>query len=101
MSRSERIQQQLTIALSPSLLIVENESHHHRVPENAETHFKVVAVSESFLNHSRLERHRLINTLLAEEFRTGLHALTLQLHTPSEWAASQHVIQSPPCQHKT
>lgn len=36
--------------LNPSYLKVINESYMHNVPKNAETHFKVVIVSEDFKN---------------------------------------------------
>ncbi|MCU7948134.1 MAG: BolA/IbaG family iron-sulfur metabolism protein [Candidatus Thiodiazotropha sp. (ex Cardiolucina cf. quadrata)] len=42
------IQQKLQSAFSPLHLEVINESHMHSVPEGAESHFKVVVVSEAF-----------------------------------------------------
>ena len=64
---------------------------------DSETHFKIVAVSPDFLQMSRVERHRKINTLLAEEFDSGLHALTLHLYTPQEWVEKTKIPDSPNC----
>ena len=85
MSRRERIETELESALSPTHLEVIDESHMHDVPEGAESHFKVVAVSERFAEHKLVGRHRMVNRALSGEFETGLHALALHTWTPQEW----------------
>jgi BolA protein len=45
----------------------------------------------------RVDRHRLVHDTLAEELKGGVHALTVTLRTPSEWAGDSHVEVSPPC----
>ena len=100
MSRKKRIYNVLFEAIKPDTLIVEDESHGHSVPIGAETHYKVVVVSTQFINLTRIARHRLINTLLADEFSTGLHALSLHLYTPDEWQKQDTgAPASPACQH--
>ena len=47
-SVSQNIKNKLGV-LNPLHLEVVNESHRHSVPDNAETHFKVVIVSENFV----------------------------------------------------
>lgn len=86
MSRKERINQLLSEELQPELLTVEDESNQHQVPEGAETHFKLTIVAKQFSNLPRIERHRLVNKLITKEFNAGLHALSLNLYTPEEWA---------------
>ncbi|MBX9702737.1 MAG: BolA family transcriptional regulator, partial [Silvanigrellaceae bacterium] len=78
-------------------LDVLDESHSHHVPAGAETHFKVIMAAEEFKTLSRLERHRLINKLLRDEFDQGLHALSLYLYTPEEWQNKIKVPDSPAC----
>lgn len=98
MSRKNRIEQQLEQQLEPSFLSIENESNKHHVPEGSETHFKVTAVSESFADLSRIDRHRKINQLLAEELKQGLHALSMHLYTEQEWKKKgQSTTSSPSC----
>lgn len=98
MTRHALIEDKITQHLSPSYLTVENESRFHHVPEGSETHFKVIAVSSVFTDLSRVARHRMINGLLAHEFETGLHALSLHLYTPDEWFVQESkVLKSPAC----
>ena len=97
MNRKQRIHAILSDNLEPLLLQVEDESHTHHVPAGAETHFKVVLVSEKFQTISRVERHRLVNKLLTEELKNGLHALSLHLYTPEEWERQQGAPLSPSC----
>ncbi|WP_089724896.1 BolA family protein [Candidatus Thiosymbion oneisti] len=98
MNRRERIQEQLQSTLSPTHLEVTDESHMHNVPAGAESHFKVVAVSESFAEHSLVVRHRLVNKALKGEFESGLHALALHTWTPQEWFEKGGVApDSPQC----
>jgi BolA protein len=99
MSREQQIKQLLQAHFSPQHLKVINESSAHRVPVNSETHFKVVLVSDFFTNQPRVERHRMVNRLLQNEFESGLHALALHLYTSTEWKTVSNQFASPPCQH--
>jgi len=75
-----------------------DETHMHNVPEGAESHFKVVAVSELFAEHKPVGRHRLVNQALKGEFESGLHALALHTWTPEEWFRKGGVApRSPQC----
>lgn len=98
-SRQERIQTILLNELNPSYLIIDNESNRHQVPIDAETHFKIIAVSVKFDTLTRIARHRLVNQLVSAEFNSGMHALSLHLYTPKEWDESGPISpKSPPCQ---
>jgi BolA protein len=98
MGRKQRIEDKLTAGLSPLHLEVIDESHMHSVPEGAESHFKVIAVSEQFAEHKLVGRHRLVNRLLADELAGGLHALALHTWTPEEWfAKGGQAPESPQC----
>ena len=98
LTRQQRIEQLLTQHLTPTYLLVENESKNHHVPTGSETHFKVTAVSSHFGNLSRIARHRLVNQILAAELASGMHALSLHLYACEEWAAAkENLQQSPRC----
>ncbi len=85
-------------ALNPQFSEVVNESHNHSVPKNSETHFRLVLVSEKFEGQSRVQRQRLIYDLLSDELKSGVHALTMRLLTPSEFAKEDpSKFQSPAC----
>jgi len=83
------IARKLTVALAPVSLEVIDESHHHaghghhHHPEG-ETHFRVEIISAAFEGKSRIERHRMINALLADELSGRVHALAISARTPGE-----------------
>jgi BolA protein len=85
------IARKLTAALAPTALEIIDESHlhagpgHHRHPDG-ETHFRVETVSAAFSGKSRVERHRMVNDLLAEELAGRVHALAISAKTPEEAA---------------
>lgn len=98
MSRKNRIEGLLNQEIMPSYLNVEDESVNHHVPEGAQTHFKITAVSSRFKDLSLIGRHKLLNQLLSKEFECGLHALSMHLFTPEEWEKRNGtVLQSPNC----
>jgi BolA protein len=97
-SRQQSIQEKLSAALAPVHLDVENESRMHNVPAGSETHFKVVIVSDAFEGLGLVDRHRRVNAALADELKTGLHALTIRALTPTQWSVEGAAgFQSPPC----
>lgn len=92
------IREKLNSILSPSVLDITNESNMHGLPREAEKHFRVVAVSETFSGQSRVERHRLVTSVLADEMAGQVHALSLQAFTPQEWRErSGKTFESPEC----
>ena len=92
------IREKLGTILAPSVLEIANESPMHGLPRDAEKHFKVVAVSEIFRGQSRIERHRLVNTILADELAGQVHALSVQAFTPEEWREREgKTHDSPEC----
>lgn len=94
-SRQERIETCLA-ALDPVGLRVEDESHRHK--GGKESHYNVTIVTQAFEGLGRVDRHRRVHALLADEFSSGLHAVTLTLRTPEEHASLGGVaIVSPSC----
>ncbi|ADP11790.1 transcriptional regulator BolA [Erwinia pyrifoliae] len=92
----EEIEDKLRTAFSPVHLEVQDESYRHNVPAGAESHFKVVIVSESFNDHRLLSRHRAIYAVLAEELAGSVHALALHSYTLKEWATLQDTVPASP-----
>ena len=85
MSRRQRIEETLARALHPMHVEVVDESHMHSVPAGAESHFKVLVVSEQFDGEKLVARHRRVNRLLGDELAGGMHALAIHAWTPQEW----------------
>jgi BolA protein len=88
MSLQSRMREKLMVSLGPTRLDVVNESHQHAghasSPGTGESHFRVLIVSADFAGKSRVERHRMINDLLQDELRDGVHALAIKALAPGE-----------------
>lgn len=94
MSVAESIESKLA-ELSPSHLLIENESHRHSVPENSETHFRLEIVSDRFEGVRSVKRHQLVYALLQDELNGPVHALAIHAFAPQEWAGQAPA--SPDC----
>ena len=98
MSMQQQIEQRLEAELAPEFLEVQNETHMHNVPPDAESHWKVTVVSPKFEGLMLIKRHRLVNEALREELKQ-VHALALHTLTPEEWfEKAGKVADSPPCE---
>ena len=98
MSVAQRIERKLAESLRPDHLEVINESGNHNVPPGSESHFKLVVVADVFAGQRLLDRHRRINTLLAEELAHHIHALAMHTYTHDEWLRRfGDAPLSPPC----
>jgi BolA protein len=88
MNTRDRISDKLTAAFAPQRLDVADESHQHAGHSGSrpggETHYRVHIVSEAFGGKSRLERHRMVNAVLADELAGGVHALAIHASAPGE-----------------
>ena len=88
MARMNDIRRKLNEAFAPEALDIEDESERHRGHagwrEGGETHVRLRIVSDAFRGKSRVERHRMVNAALAEEFERGLHALAIEARAPGE-----------------
>lgn len=82
MDTRERIARRLEEALQPETLDVIDESHlhkgHHGARPGGETHYRVRVTASAFKGKSRIEMHRMINALLADELAAGVHALAIE-----------------------
>jgi BolA protein len=82
----EVISRKLTEAFAPESLSVVDESHQHEGHAGhrpgGETHFRVYIVAEAFRGKSRIERHRMINGVLAAELAGAVHALAIHAAAP-------------------
>jgi len=98
MNVQQRIEEKIAGRLDVLHLEVVNESGQHNVPPGAESHFKVVVVSNDFADKNLVSQHRMIYELLGDELQSGVHALALHTYTEQSWQASQgNAPMSPPC----
>ncbi|ODM18240.1 hypothetical protein SI65_06111 [Aspergillus cristatus] len=86
------IREKLTTSLTPSTLLIRNDSHlhaHHAPMQGStsrETHFHVTITSPAFQSKMQAARHRMVYALLKDEMSRegGIHALQLKTRTPEE-----------------
>ena len=98
MSVLESIERKLAEGLDVLHLEVQNESGQHNVPPGSESHFKVVVVSNDFLDKNLVAQHRMVYKLLGGELQNQVHALALHTYTEQSWRSSQGATpMSPPC----
>ncbi len=80
------IHDKLSGALSPNALEVIDESHLHEGHAGArpggQSHFRVKIVAQAFEGKTLLQRHRMVNEILAEELAGPIHALAISASTP-------------------
>jgi BolA protein len=88
MRTADLITKKLTEAFAPQSVNVVDESHLHEGHSGhragGQSHFRVYIVSGAFKGKTRVERHRLINGILAEELAGGVHALAIHAAAPGE-----------------
>ena len=99
-SLKSHITEKLQKAFQPEVLSIKNESFRHKAPEDSETHFKVLIVSKYFAQQTPIERHKAVMSLLSEEMKGPIHALSLQLMTISEYKESYVELNTPNCHKK-
>ncbi len=92
------IESKVHAALAPTLLEVTDESYMHSVPAGAESHFRLLIVSNAFEGQSLVQRHQAVYRALAEEMNGRIHALAMQTFTPAEWnEGGRQRANSPEC----
>jgi len=88
MNIKDRMIAKLEAGLAPTALEIEDESHRHAghagARQGGETHYRIKVASSRFSGKGRIERHRMVYALLADEIAEGVHALALQTRAPGE-----------------
>lgn len=92
MSIAETIRAKLAAALSPTRLVIKDESHLHAGHAGAraggQSHFRVLVVSPLFVGQTPVARQRAVNAALKEELAGPVHALAMKTLTPQEFLAA-------------
>lgn len=83
MNRKKIIEDKLKI-LEPTTLIINNDSalhadHPGNSSKDGESHFSIEIASLKLENLNKIEQHKIINNLLKDEFKNGLHALSIKI----------------------
>jgi BolA family transcriptional regulator, general stress-responsive regulator len=88
MTAEQSMRQKLMTALEPTRLDVINESEmhagHRGSPGTGQSHFRLLIVSPKFTGLSRVARQRLVNEIVADDLKAGVHALAMATYAPGE-----------------
>ena len=84
MNRKQRIYNILSIKFDKFVLEIIDNSNlhegHNGFSGNNETHIKIILTKKDRTPTNRLNLHRVINKLLEEEFKSGLHSLEIKIN---------------------
>lgn len=97
-TKAQELTEKIRAEFRPHFVTVENESHMHSSEKGANSHFKLVIVSDSFADLPKVLRHRQVYRLLAADLQDGIHALALHLYSLQEWYQANAIFpKSPNC----
>ena len=84
MNRKQRINEILSKKFNDFLLEIIDNSNlhkgHNNFTGNDETHIKIILTKKNKILINRLDIHRIINNLLEDEFKSGLHSLEIKIN---------------------
>ena len=89
MKRKLKIEKIISESYSPYFYSVIDVSEQHRghqnFRENIESHFEIIVVSDKFIDIKRIDRHRMVNYSLKNEFCSDLHSAIIKTYTIEEY----------------
>jgi acid stress-induced BolA-like protein IbaG/YrbA len=73
----EQVKSYIEGGLACDYVSVEGDGHH----------FEAVIVSPAFRGKNKVQQHQIVYRALGDRMREEIHALSMQTHTPEDWAA--------------
>jgi BolA protein len=90
MKRKSKIEKVIKDFFEPYYFSVLDVSEQHRghqsFREGIESHFEIVIVSKIFDNKNKIDRHRMVNEILKNEYSKDLHSVTIKALTLQEFS---------------
>jgi BolA protein len=90
MKRKSKIEKVIKDYFEPYYFSVLDVSEQHRghqsFREGAESHFEIVIVSKIFDNKNKIDRHRMVNKILKDDYSKDLHSVTIKALTLEEFS---------------
>lgn len=93
--RSE-IHKSCSESLNLKLITIDNESHLHSSSKASNSHFKLLVVSDDFIDMSLIRRHKFIFKIL-DDVMKRIHALAIHAFTSEEYENNKLNLSSPDC----
>lgn len=98
MTITKTIETLLMTRFKDAVIEITNESNQHAVAPDTESHFRVVVISDEFIDTPLLGRHRLVYETLSMLLKNVIHALALHTYTVTEWKQrAAESLASPAC----
>ena len=98
MKMKQRIESKIRGSISVEHLQITDESHMHNVPTGAESHWRILVVSDDFVGMRSVQRHRRLYGALKQEMASSIHALAVDAFTTEEFTSKgREASKSPPC----
>ena len=89
MNRKSKIEKLIINHINPYFFSVKDVSEEHRghqsFKEDIESHFEIIIVAEKFYGANKIERHRIVNKILKEDFLSDLHSVSLKAYSIQEY----------------
>lgn len=85
--RVARIRETVTLALTPEVIEITDDSHLHAGHAGARSgkgHFTLRVVADAFTGLSLIDRHRMIYAALGDLMQSDIHALSIVARAPGE-----------------
>jgi acid stress-induced BolA-like protein IbaG/YrbA len=79
MVNPEQVKAYIEQGLECEFVRVEGDGHH----------FEAVIVSAAFRGKNKVQQHQVVYRALGDRMREEIHALSMQTHTPEDWAAQR------------
>jgi BolA protein len=90
MKRKTKIEKVIKDYFEPYYFSVFDVSEQHRghqgFREGTESHFEIVIVSKIFDNKKKIDRHRMVNKILKDDYSKDLHSVTIKALTLEEFS---------------
>jgi len=90
MKRKSKIEKVIKDNFEPYYFSVLDVSEQHRghqsFREGLESHFEIVIVSKIFNNKNKIDRHRMVNKILKDDYSKDLHSVTIKALTLEEFS---------------
>ena len=84
MNRMQRINEILSKKLDDFILEIIDNSNlhigHNNFDGKNQTHIKIILIKKNNHSFNKLNIHRMINNLLEDEFKNGLHSLEIKIN---------------------
>ena len=77
MTTPDQVKSYIEQGLACEFVSVEGDGHH----------FEAVIVSAAFRGKNKVQQHQTVYRALGDRMREEIHALSMQTHTPEDWAA--------------